>query len=283
MGETEQSNNQVKVAIPIRVRGMSTEHKFFDETTETARVGSGLLVTRLRHLVDLETELFVINTKNDAAGTFRVLWLNTEDKDGWHDVGMELVEAEGDLWEIPFSAEEEEVGRRTARAWLECQRCHEKLLTDIPEADDEFLHEGFRIARTCQHCKATTPWEFVPAEPAEAEPAAAGATGVTHTMRKRPYIESRAKGRAPIETDIKVIRAHYGTILEDICKTVNVSRHGAYFLTKETYAVGERVSVVLHYKEGDVSIPVPAYVVRVEPAKDGTHQAVAIRLETARR
>jgi len=47
--------------------------------------------------------------------------------------------------------------------------------------------------------------------------------------------------------------------------------------------VGERVSVVLHYKEGDVSIPVPAYVVRVEPAKDGTHQAVAIRLETARR
>jgi hypothetical protein len=43
--------------------------------------------------------------------------------------------------------------------------------------------------------------------------------------------------------------------------------------------VGERVSVVLHYKEGDLSIPVPAYVVRVEPAKDRVHNAVAIKLE----
>jgi hypothetical protein len=107
--------------------------------------------------------------------------------------------------------------------------------------------------------------------------------GAGRIMMKKPYIESRRKGRAPIETGIKVIRAREGSILEDIRKTVNVSRHGAYFLTKETYAVGERVSVVLHYKEGDVSIPVPAYVVRVERARDSLHNAVAIRLEAERR
>ena len=107
--------------------------------------------------------------------------------------------------------------------------------------------------------------------------------GAGRIMKRKPYIESRTKGRAPIETDIKVIRARQGTILEDICKTVNVSRHGACFLTKEGYAVGERVSVLLHYKEAAVSIPVPAYVVRVEPPKDGAHNAVAVRLEAERR
>ena len=280
MDEKEHHRGWVKVAIPIRVRGMSTEHKFFDEATETVLLGPGLLVTRIRSRVDLETELFVINSKNDVAGTFRVLWLNTQGKDGWHDIGLELVEAEGELWEIPFPAEEEEAALTAAQAWLACQLCHEKLLTSLPQAEDEFLCEGFLIARTCERCKATTSWEFIPAE---AEPAAeltaAGAAGVTPTMKKKPYIESRTKGRAPLETDIKVIRQKYGTILEDVCRTLNVSRHGAYFLTAEVYTVGERVSVVLHYKEGDLSLPVPAYVVRVDPAKDRLHNAVAIKLE----
>jgi hypothetical protein len=280
MDETEQQGDQGKVAIPIRVRGMSTQHKFFDEATETARLGPGLIVTRIQNLVDLETELLVINSRNNIAGTFRVLWFNVQDMEGWHDVGLELLEAEGDLWEIPLPAAEQEAAAPAAQVWLECQRCHQKLLTEIPEAEDEFLHEGFRIARTCERCKATTSWEFSPAEAGET---AAGAVGAGPTMRRKPYIESRTKGRAPIETDIKVIRARYGTILEDICKTINVSRHGAYFLTKEGYSVGERVSAVLHYKESDVSIPVPAYVVRVEPARDGLHNAVAIKFEAERR
>jgi hypothetical protein len=278
MDAAEQQANQDRVAIPIRVRGMSTQHKFFDEATETARLSPSLLITRMQNLVDLETELFVINTRNNLAGTFRVLWLNAQGKEGWHDVGLELLEAEGDLWEIPLPAEEE-AALPVAQAWLECQRCRQKLLTEVPEAEGKFLHEGFRIARTCERCKATTSWEFSPAEPGEIE---AGAGGTGRTMRRKPYIESRTKGRAPIETDIKIIRARYGTILEDICKTVNVSRHGAFFLTKEAYAVGERVSAVLHYKEGDVSIPVAAYVVRVEPASDGLHTAVAIKLEAGR-
>jgi hypothetical protein len=283
MDGTEQPSDRVTAAIPIRVRGMSIEHKFFDETTETMLLGPDLVVTRMQNLVDLETELFVINSKNNVAGTFRVLWLNVQGKEGWHDVGLQLVEAEDDLWEIPFPAEEEEATTPTAQAGLECQRCHQKLLTPVPEAAAEFLCEGFRIARTCERCKATTSWEFSPAEAGETEAAAAGAVGAGRTMRRKPYIESRTKGRAPIETDIKVIRARYGTIFEDICKTVNVSRHGAYFLTKEIYAVGERVSVVLHYKEGDISIPVPAYVVRVEPTRDGLNNAVAVKLEAGQR
>jgi hypothetical protein len=281
MDETEQQSDRVKVAIPIRVRGMSTQHKFFDEITQTALLGPDLVVTRIQNLVDLETELLVINPKNNVGGTFRVLWLNVQGKEGWHEVGLELVEAEDDLWEIPFPAGGEEAATPAVQAWLECQRCHQMLLIPVPEADS--LYEGFRIARTCERCKATTPWEFVPAEAQEAELAAADAADVTRVIKKKPAKEMRTKGRAPLTTGIKVTREHYGSILEDVCKTVNVSRQGAYFLTKENYVLGERVSVVLHYQEGAVSISVPAYVVRVEPAKDSPYNAVAIKLEGGRR
>jgi hypothetical protein len=283
MDEKEQPRSRVKVAFPIRVRGLSSDNKFFDEPGETCLVSRGLLVTRLQNLVDLETELYVINSDNNVGGLFRVLWVNTQPQEERYDVGLELIQADDDPWGISFPAEQEESAEPAAETWLACQRCHQRLLTPVPEATAEFFYEGFRISRTCDHCRATTPWEFAPAETPEAGPTAAEAAGVGRIRMRKPYIESRRKGRAPIETDIKVIRAREGTILEDICKTVNVSRHGAYFLTKETYAVGERVSVVLHYKEGDVSIPVPAYVVRVEPPKDGVHNAVAIRLETERR
>jgi hypothetical protein len=262
---------------------VSGDNKFFDEPGETCLVSQGLLVTRLQNLVDLETELYVINSDNNVGGLFRVLWVNTQPQEERHDVGLELIQADDDPWGISFPAEQEESAEPAAETWLACQRCHQRLLTSVPEAAAEFFYEGFRVSRTCDHCRATTPWEFAPAETPEAGPTAAEAAGVGRIMKRKPYIESRTKGRAPIETDIKVIRAREGAILEDSCKTVNVSRHGAYFLTKETYAVGERVSVVLHYKEGDVSIPVPAYVVRVEPPKDGVHNAVAIRLEAERR
>jgi len=283
MDEKQQPRSRVKVAFPIRVRGLSSDNKFFDEPGETCLVSRGLLVTRLQNLVDLETELYVINSDNNVGGLFRVLWVNTQPQEERHDVGLELIQADDDPWGISFPAEQEESAEPAAETWLACQRCHQRLLTPVPEATAEFFYEGFRISRTCDHCRATTPWEFAPAETPEAGPTAAEAAGVGRIRMKKPHIESRTKGRAPIETDIKVIRAREGTILEDICKTVNVSRHGAYFLTKEAYAVGERVSVVLHYKEGDVSIPVPAYVVRVEPPKDGVHNAVAIRFETERR
>ena len=283
MDEKQQPRSRVKVAFPIRVRGLSSDNKFFDEPGETCLVSRGLLVTRLQNLVDLETELYVINSDNNVGGLFRVLWVNTQPQEERHDVGLELIQADDDPWGISFPAEQEESAEPAAETWLACQRCHQRLLTPVPEAAAEFFYEGFRISRTCDHCRATTPWEFAPAETPEAGPTAAEAAGVGRIRMKKPHIESRRKGRAPIETDIKLIRAREGTILEDICKTVNVSRHGAYFLTKEAYAVGERVSVVLHYKEGDVSIPVPAYVVRVEPPKDGVHNAVAIRFETERR
>jgi len=265
--EIERPRQRVRAIIPVRVRGMSTRQKFFDESTETSYVGKSSVITRIQNFVDLETELHVVNLRNNLGGTFRVTWMNTEGKEGWHDVGLELSEGEGNLWEIAPPSGEEATDAPLPHAWLQCHRCHEGQLTPVPEAEDEFIVDGFVISRPCDRCKATTPWGFTPAE---TEDATAGAE------RQK---NMRSTGRAPLNIKIKVIREAYGMPLEDICETVNMSRSGACFQSRKSYAVGEQLRVILPYKEGDVAIPVPARVVRLDHAKDGSFHAVAIKLE----
>lgn len=271
MYEKQRRSDRLQVVIPIRVRGMSSENKFFDEEAQTHWLSKYGIMTRLRHLVDLETEVHVTNLKNAVAGTFRSVWVTTRANEGCHDVGLELVAADGDLWGIFFPPEEPPPDEAMARVWLECRRCHEKLLTSVPEADYESFPEGFLIARHCDRCKATTPWEFAVAVEIIPDETAAAKT-------KKPVGKDlRGKGRAPIKMKIKVTRRVYGTPIEDVCETNNVSRNGACFSTLENYDVGESVEVAMPYNEGEVAIAVPARVVRVEQGKRTPHRAVAIR------
>lgn len=273
MYDKKRRSDRIQIAIPLRVRGMSTQTKFFDEETETTWLSKYGLMTRLRNLVDLEMEVHVTNLTNSVAGTFRVVWVNRRGHEGFHDIGLELSEAEGDLWGIHFPPWEQEGEESVARVWLECERCHNRDLSTVPEAEYEYLSEGFLIARHCDRCKATTPWEFAveveiitdPEHPAKG--------------KRSGEKENRNKGRVPMKMKIKVTRRVYGTPLDDICETENVSRNGVYFLSSQHYDVGERVEVVMPYKEGDVPIPVPAQVVRLDWPKQSSFRAVAIRLE----
>lgn len=274
MNDTAKSVARVKAAIPIRVRGMSTQNKFFDETTETSLVGPQIVITRLRSLVDLETEVHVMSLKSKVGGTFRVIWISTAAKEGFYDLGLELSQAEGDMWKVRFSKSSAAKAEPGAEAWLECQRCRQRLQTRVPEAAAEFLAEGFLISRSCERCKATTPWKI------SVDPATEAATGGPGRSKKSGK-ELRRKGRVPLTMQIKVLRDNFGLPYEDICKTVNVSRGGACFESAQNYVVGETLKVVIPYKEGELGIPVPARVVRRDPVKGSPRLAVAIQLEEA--
>jgi len=92
------------LALPIRVRGMSTENKFFDESTQTILISQHGCMTRIKNLVELDSEVHVVSTKNDVAGTFSVVWVNTTDREGFYHLGLQLLQAEGDMWGIRFPA-----------------------------------------------------------------------------------------------------------------------------------------------------------------------------------
>ncbi len=61
-------------------------------------------------------------------------------------------------------------------------------------------------------------------------------------------------------------------------ETINVSREGAYFLSKENYRVGQELMVVFPYMEDQANIEVPAKVVRVDEVKDSPFRQIAIHL-----
>ena len=70
-----------------------------------------------------------------------------------------------------------------------------------------------------------------------------------------------------------------GTIsLEDIGVTINISREGAYFRSKEDYRVGQELMVVFPYVEEQENIEIPAKVVRVDEVKDSPFRNIAIHL-----
>lgn len=289
MTEAGPRPNRVRVAVPIRVRGMSAENKYFDEQTETSLVSGQDLITRIQSMVELDTEVHVTNLKNNAGGTFRVTWVNQTCKDGRRDLGLELIDSEGALWDVQMSSDQPQAEAVVPPAWLECKRCHQQILAPVPEAELEFLYEGFTAARHCNNCKATTAWKYTatpgPAneEVLEAIPVsegeeASGAAPGASSARKADE-DRRRKGRAPLKMSIKLTRQKYGTTFEEVCETVNVSRTGALFLTGQNYDIGEIVKVILPYREGEPAIPVTGRVVRKTPVAGSFYHGIGIHIE----
>jgi hypothetical protein len=253
---------------------MSAQNKFFDERTATETLSRDEVTTQLKHLVDLEMEVYVNSLENGVGGTFRVVWMNTRAHNGSHRVGLALLESDADLWEIEFPPS------LSAEVWLECQRCKRQLQATVPEAEPEFVCEGFRVSRHCEQCKVTTSWKFVSeVKQTPQVPGQETKAQVPPTLEKKAWVEQRMKGRAPLRMAIKVIRRKYGEAIEDTSETKNVSRGGAYFLSKQNYDVGELVEVIIPYKEGDLNIPVAARVVRVDQSEGSFHKGVAVHLE----
>ena len=267
MASTTPSSRRVKIAIPIRVRGMSSENKFFDEWAETVYVSASSLITRLRSRVDPDTEVHVTSKVTRQGGSFRTIWVNVRDHDGFYDTGMELLDVEGNMWGRTLEKQGDARDAAIAEARLECQRCHTILTTPVPEALDEFIKEGFRIARHCEKCKGSTKWAFSTAAEAESV-----------RVRQADGPDDRRKGRAAIKMKIKVYCDRLGSIGEDVCETINVSANGLYFTTRNPYIVGETLRIVAPYEESGVAIPIPARVVRLDRPADSSLTAVAVEM-----
>lgn len=256
----------MKLAIPIRVRGMSSENKFFDEWTETVYISASSLITRLCSRVDPDTEVHVTSKASRQGGSFRTVWINLRDQEGVYAVGMELLEVEGNMWGRTLQKQADVQDAPVPETRLECQRCHTCLTTPVPETLNEFLDEGFRISRHCEKCKGSTKW----APPTEAT--------VAVRVRDAGGPDDRRKGRAAIKMKIKVFCDRLGAIGEDVCETINVSANGLYFTTQNRYVVGEMLRIVAPYEESAVAIPVPARVVRLDRPADSSITAVAVEM-----
>jgi hypothetical protein len=270
-----------EVSIAVRVRGMSHEQRFFDELASTTRLTQEFIVIRLHDQVDLDSELHITNMRTQIGGTFRVAWIYTRAEEDLHSVGLELLDPEGEIWGPDSIPDGQETEDAAPVALLECQRCHLRVSTSVPEADTESLNEGFTIARPCDTCKATTGWAYAIEKPHAEEASPHEETASSDAAVRRPaesVKEQRLKGRAPIKLPIKIIRSRYGSTVFDIGETINVSRTGVYFATAQSYDVGGTVKVIMPYHPDSMAIPVQARVVRQDEPPGIYQKRVAIHL-----
>jgi Tfp pilus assembly protein PilZ len=270
-----------EVKIAVRVRGLSHEERYFDELASTTRLTQDFIVIRLRERVDPDSELHITNMRTQIGGTYRVAWINTRAEQGLHAVGLELLDAEGVIWKPDSIPVGRETGDTPPVVLLECQKCHQRVTTPVPEAETESLREGFIIARPCDACKATTGWVFAVEKPPAAEARHHKETAsakVSAHLSAESANEHRVKGRAPIRLAIKIIRNKNGSVVFDIGETINVSRTGAYFATNQGYEVGGDVKVIIPYHPDSMAIPVQARVVRQDEPPGTYQKRVAIHL-----
>jgi hypothetical protein len=286
-----------EVRVAVRVRGVSSEQRYFDERTCTTRLTPDFVVIRLRDQVDLDCELHITNMRTQMGGTYRVAWINTLAELGFYPVGLELLDPDGENRERDSIPEGVETEDAAPVALLECVGCYQRVSTPLPEAETASLGEGFTIARHCDICKATTGWVYcvenprVAETPSEDEPTrqeelspAAGRPAPAESSAQKtagPSKDHRLKGRAPIRMMVKINRTKYGLPVVDICETINISRTGLYFTTKQGYEVGEILEVISPYHPDSMAIPVQARVVRRDEFPGNCQKGVAIRFTPA--
>ena len=261
-----------KVTLPIRVRGMSADNKFFDEAAETLYVSPTFIITRLQNRIELDSEVHVTSKSTRQGGTFRTVWIAAREGEGGYDTGMEMLDIEGNLWDRSLEKHGAPVESAPPDAHLKCQRCHAIHTAPVPEALEEFIRPGFTIARHCEKCKGTTKWGFSSAE-------------TTEPVRTRNSggPDDRRKGRVAIKMKIKVYCDRLGSIGEDVCETINISANGLYFATHNPYKLGETLRIVAPFEEGSLAIPVPARVVRLDRPADSSQTRVAVELNRRER
>ena len=248
--------------IPVRVRGLSAENKFFDEEAEAQVLSSRSLLLRLKNPVTLETDIHITLPETSGEGSFRVFWALRNPIGGVFPCGAEALDFKGTL-PSPEGPNPEEAVERAAYTWLKCRRCNETQAISLLDVEPQYLTIGFEISRMCDNCQSETQWDFAAQD--ELEP-------------QKPSVERRGIGRAPLAMKLMVTRWRFGAPVEEVCDTLNVSREGAYFLSDQIYEKGEEVEIVLPYQEGHPSIKLPAVVVRIDDT-DGSHlRGVAIHI-----
>lgn len=269
---------------------MSKEHRFFDAQTTTTRVTRDFIVILLGEGVDLDTELHVTNLLTQVGGTYRVAWTSPYFDAGSFRAGLELLDPEGEIWEEDSLRGGADDGSAAREVQLACARCGGRVSTAVPDAETEALVAGFTMARHCDTCKATTGWVFCAEGPAAEAPAGPATTSQASSIGHDnggavaagkpagPFKENREKGRAPIKLGIKITRNRFGYTNYDVCETINVSRTGAYFATRQAYDPGEIIDVILPYHPDSLQIPVKARVIRQDPGEAAYQKRVAIHL-----
>lgn len=257
--EEQRRTERVMMTIPIRVAGFNTLEGDFSEDTHTLVVNQGGARIVLKHRVEADDVVRVVNLENYSEADFRVVGPTRLPGGEVAEWGVECVEVGRNIWGFELSAPLATEGAE-AGALLECRACRAQGFWPVTLMEVEVLNSTGIVNRQCNACKKTTYWtyadttrrprEFAPDEPVAPAPREAE---IKKKMEKRG--EKRMGMKLPI-----LVKNSRGE--EETTKTENVSKGGFAVSLAMDLNVGDLVSVVCPYTPGSQDIPQKAEVRR---------------------
>jgi hypothetical protein len=233
-GTTSAQRRSDRLFCPMRIR-VSGEDSFgrpFQEETLTVSINQHGGCITLAYQVSPGSQVRLHNLQNGRESAFRVVSETRRvfgDRAEW---GVEVLEPEADFWGVQFVPPP---GGPIPKVLIRCKECQGALLSPLHSAEHEILlYTGF-ISRHCAPCDATTRWQPAP-DPILDELAA----------RLRAEAESGSERRVnPRRRLLMRLQVRDSTGGTTEVQTLDVSKGGLSFLTRQPHQTGETLIFVL--------------------------------------
>lgn len=258
MPHAARRSDRISIELPIVVTGSDAMGSGFLEQGITAVIGRhGAKILLRRKLVphqEINIRCLTTSKESDA----RIIGQVGGTRDGAFYYGVELLDADTNIWDVEFPAvDEAEAG--VGRVLLECIRCHSRELVYLHEIEAEVFEANRSISRHCRKCTDLSVWRETHLRGDEELPQAAPQPAVTvpapppkRTKNDRKHL------RLDLKADACIRYPQYG---EEVVQTVNLSRGGFRFKSKKHYREGWVIEAALPYQHGGANIFAAARIV----------------------
>jgi len=258
-------SERVLLSIPIRVSFFGRGETSFAEETKTVEINRKGARIVLKHPVNPDDTLRIVNLENLREADFRVLGPSRLEEGGVCEWGVECLETAREIWEIQFSPPLEQAGKQ-AGALLECSECRTQIFTALQSWEVDALDEG-SLQRLCQDCGGPTDWRYVDVnlrarERERAAPEAVAASPETpgwvpSVVPQPAQPERRSSRRLALKLPI-LVRTKAGD--QEITKTENISKGGLAVCLGIELEVGDTITVCCPYEEGGQNLEQKAII-----------------------
>lgn len=93
---------RVLIRIPITLYGLTKDNRHISEQAETAVVSRTGALVRARTAFKPGGTVDLTNSFSKEAEKFRVVWVSEQQKQGYFDLGVEMLTPRDDFWGIKF-------------------------------------------------------------------------------------------------------------------------------------------------------------------------------------
>ncbi|MGA2631262.1 MAG: PilZ domain-containing protein [Terriglobia bacterium] len=258
-------SDRVVVEIPIVVTGgggVLPTGQVEGRTAVVSRYGAKVM---LRCRLDPDQRILIRCAATAGEAEARVVGDAGRGTDGTPCYGIAFLADQPGFWGIEFPSITESEGA-VGRVLLECAQCHTRELVYLNEIEADVLDASATLSRRCGKCAELTVWKGAYALTDETLAVPVARPGGFAPPPTDRGADQRRHARLDLEVPVCVRHAQRG---EEVVKTINVSRGGFRFRSRNRYREGTMIEAALPYSPGGANIFAPGKIVYAAPVPGG--------------